>query len=531
MLDLQGHPLSFWLYPPFPWRGAFRRRTYAVLRYDTIQHAAQIVDETGELHIVPDSGEAFYDQLRALIVDNRTVYCPNLRIGSRNAGILYRALTDRGASVIYSPKRGLMGYRFTKGRKHGALLGMGAWGPYDGQTVRFLSHLRLLSDRCGLGDYDTAGALGAASLARFWSEQQLPYQLRLCDGLTEALNRYQIGGRAEAPGLAGVGECVPYATELDLSSAYPTAVARGLPAGRICYHNREPQHSDRAAVFGIWRIRVHGLIETSPVPWRDWGVDGNPLLWCLTPDMEEWEYAGWLDEIEALRASGQANADWLYGWSWPRLDSMLAPWVDELGDLRQQCEHEGMPEIAKLVKLAANAAIGRWGMAPEQYSLVPDAEHDLSLGDLPLQVEDGSLVECLTGAWVRLVSDEARYATPYHWCSYVRMAVRMELWRRQVAIQRAGGRVIQTNFDAVWVAGGEPIVPMTADTDAHPWVWRPKQRYRVVVSGPRHVIWEDSHGIQVTLPGISGAMRMSMLVDAQRRRQAALLEAQKASGQ
>lgn len=519
MLDLQGKPLAWWLYPPYPWRGAFRRRTYAFLRYDTVAGVASVVDETGETHRLPGVGDAFYDGLRSLIVAGRTVYCPNLRIGQRNAALLFRALVDRGASVIYSPRRGLMGYRFRQGRRHGALMGTGTWGPFDGNVPRFLRNLRQLADRLGLGDYDSAGALGAASIARYWSEHDLPYQLRLCRSLTDALVTYQVGGRAE---YLDTERVVPYATELDLSSAYPTAVARGLPAGRICYHGtQEPRHDDHAAIFGIWRITVHAAIPVSPVPWRDWALENGPLAWQLEAEMGTWEYAGWLEEIDALRASGNASAEWLHGWSWPRLDTMLAPWVDQLASERAHCMHDGDSDTAALVKLVANAAIGRWGMAPEQYTLVADSEHDLSRGDLPLQVEDANMVDCLTGAWVRLVSDEARTATPYHWCSYVRMAVRMEVWRREVGILARGGSVLLTNFDAVWI-DGEPdslTLPDGQTGDMHPWAWRPKERYSVSVLGARSVVWEDSHGVQVTLPGVSGAMRQAILVDAMRKRQ------------
>lgn len=521
-------PLSFWLYPPYPWRGPTRRRTYAVLRTGGPGEPVRLITEHGEVVQLADD-KALYPALRQHILDSGlTVYSANLKIGTRNAGLVYGAMVDAGAHVLYSPRRGLMGYTFSQGKRHGALLGMGSWGVKGWTDSRWLRAVRKLSAAIGCGDYDTAGALGQATLTRFWHTANLPYQWRLGGELESQLLRYQIGGRAEAPGL---GSEFPSAIEYDLSSAYPTAVARGLPAGRIAHHNQHHEDAGTRPMFGIWRVVVTASIPISPIPYREWDRDGSPLCWSLHSDMDPFLYAGWSDEIAALRGTGCATAEFIRGWSWDRLDTMLAPWVDELTALRSECEAHGDRDVAQLVKLVANAGIGRWGMAPEQYSLVPDYEHDLSRGDVPLQIEGGlGPDDALIGAWVRLTDTESRHALPQHWASYVRMAVRMEVWRATTDILRQGYTVALTNFDAVWLASNSPTAPalpvtqfshlpdVRADQESHPWHWRPKKRANVQVLASRSVVWEDENGIQLTMPGMSQAMRMAVLVDHQRKR-------------
>lgn len=515
---IDGMPFQWHLYPPFPFRGPTRKRKYCYL-YDPFKMGELVFqDEDGVMTRLPYDNQV-YDRVKQFVLnDSRTVYMAQMKFGLRNSQMVIGAAQDKSSEFVYSPRSGVRGIRFSGmghngKRKKGAILTRAVWGNVDFEPMEWMSSLRLVSDTLECGDYDSSGSLGQATLSKFWTENGLERIWRLPDGLTAALNKYGVGGRAELA--CDPGSVYPVAWEIDLDSAYPTAVARGLPVGEPRFLPRGSFRPEVDAQFGCWRIHVHKDIDFSPMPWKpDWSMPEEPLRWKLY-DGDELEYCGWAEEIRPLLEMDAISAELKYSWSWGRISTLLAPWVDQLVEHRQQFKRNDLDVASKIMKHVTNAAIGRWGMANENWELRRNDEYDIHLGDLPL--DDVSLC----GVWVRKVEQLGK-TLPYHWNSYVRMAVRMELWRRAVSEMRMGAQIISTNFDSILLAA-QPQATNDLETtvvqEEHPWKWKTKVVEDAEIPYVRGVI-ADYHGqLKSSLPGLSGQMRMAMLVDHMRKRQ------------
>lgn len=515
-----GKPLHWHLYPPFPWNGPNRKRMFSYLYAPTVSKPGRLLDETCEEFEIEQTIHV-YDQLKSLATGGRrTIYTNKLNIGSGKYSVLMRAANDKQAEIMYHPKGGIRGIKWkhvSSKQRAGALLTDQVWYREEPDIVMWLDTLRRTSNILGCGDYDTAGSLGQATLSRYWTERGLRRIWRLPEDMTDMIQKYSVGGRAE---VRAAGDIIyPNAWEIDLSSAYPTAVARGIPAGDIQYHSRSGKWFDREAVFGLWRISVHEDIPFSPIPVRDWESTGGPIGWSLDKGWE-FEYSGWEDEINALIATGRASAEFVYGWSWLKLDSFLAPWVDNLKEMRDHQVEVGEQDIAKHIKRVMNAAIGRWGMSNEQWQVIPDRESSIDLGDLPMEFGQGSADDEyggeLTGLWVRPIADQARHTMPYHWSSYVKMAVRMELWRKAMEEMSYGGNILSMNFDSILMSDrpqGSNSEEVYVSQAEHPWVWKEVNVGEAQVPYSRAFIFRNEGEIKATLPGAHGDVRKRMVLD------------------
>lgn len=515
-----GQSLSWHLYPPFPWKGATRKRVYAHLSTPTFDKPGVLVDETGFTAEIRSDGEV-YDLIEQIIRDKaRVVYTPRIDLGEGRKSILLRASLDKHAEVIYHPKGGIRGIRFkhrSSRLRAGALLVDNIWtNEFEENSRDWIECIRRTAKILDCGDYDTPGSLGEATLSKFWTENGLRRIWRLPEDLSDMFDIYSVGGRAE---ILGQGNMVyPNSCEIDLSSAYPTAVARGIPAGSIVYHGRDCDWKDREAAYGLWRITVHDDIPFSPIPVRNWQSKGSPIGWKLDSGWE-FEYAGWDDEIKALVSTGSASAEFIRGWSWLRLSSFLAPWIDQLKSMRVKADENGEPTIAKQIKQVMNAAIGRWGMSNDQWTVVPDPIAKIEMGDLPIEFGRGTTgMEYngwLTGIWVRPVADRARKTMPYHWSSYVKMAVRMELWRKALEEMSRGSTVLSLNFDSILMSDrpqGSNDMDVAAAQADHPWDWKIARTGEAQVPYNRAVIFQEEGGVITTkLPGMSGDDRNSVV--------------------
>lgn len=514
-----GKPLFWHLYPSFPWKGACRKRLYTYLDKPNKHGKVKMLDENGEVTEM-DNDANLYDNLKRFIRSSgRTVYTPRLDLGTGRNTLVFKAATDGCADVSYNPKSGLSGISFkhtARNQRAGALLLDRTWQRDNDDVYDWLAAIRRTSDIVGVGDYDSCGSFGQATLSRFWTENNLRRIWRLPEDLSDVLDRYSIGGRAEYRGSSST--VYPHAIEYDLSSAYPTATARGLPVGNPVYHSRDFKFGDREAVFGTWRLTIHEDIPFSPIPVRDWDSKGGPISWSLE---KGWlfDYAGWDDEIAALMETGRASAEFVSGWSWSRLSTLLAPWVDQMVSLRSKCESSEDDQVAKHIKMITNAAIGRWGMSNEQWDIVPDKESRMSMGDQLLEYEPGTVANysmgSLTGLWVRPVCDKGRNTLPYHWSSYVKMVVRMELYRMAVSEMERGSIILSTNFDSILCTAspqGSNQTDVIVEQSKRPWNWKRKEMQEVQLPFNRGLVFRMEDGkVEARLPGVHGAARQKVI--------------------
>lgn len=521
-----GQTWNYWLYPALGRVPSnHRKRTLCWMEPTQAGRPLRVVDEYGQVFEF-ERDRWLYERFRAFVTERRTVYVRRLDFGVVVDVIGIGAIKDKQhANVVYSPKTGFRGFRFRMGNGFGALLSTGVWYPDLFEPHDFVFSLRAALDLLDIGDYDTAGALGQATLERYWSNHDLRRSWRLAGDLTTTLIRYGVGGRAEVRGVPGM--IYPTATEYDLKSAYPTAVARGIPMGRPCYHGRTEPTGFEAA-FLVCRVRVHDDIDYSPIPFREWGVENSGMRWRLYAG-EEFTYAGWKEEFAALRATGKATIDFLHGWSWSRLDSSLAGWVDEMVVARVRAGVLRGDHASKIIKVATNAAIGRWGMAPEQWILWADGERQYTMDTLILNNGDNMAsregMQLTIGLYAERVKSEPKTACPYHWSSYVRMVVRMQLYRVTKAKMEAGRVLLSSNFDSSTFEGEDlqatDSLEVAHEQGKHPFRLVPKVLHGLEMPYNRASISDE----EARLPGISPAMRMAQLVDHERRRRAASAKA------
>lgn len=514
-----GKPLSWHLYPPFPWRGATRKRVFSYLTTPTRERPGKLIDELGN-HFDVENDIHIYDALKAHAMGTgRVIYTPKINLGVGKYSLLLRAANDPHAEISYHPKGGIRGIRFKYRSAHmkgGSIMLDRVWYKENQDIYDWLGTLRKTADIIAVGDYETAGAFGQATLSRFWTQHKLRKVWRLAEDLADMLEHFSVGGRAEIRGESAL--VYANAWEIDLSSAYPTAVARGLPVGDYVYHARGATWNDREALFGLWRITIHDDIQFSPIPVRDWRAHAGPIGWSLDEGWE-FEYAGWEDEIKALVATGHASAEFIRGWSWWRLSDFLAPWVDEMVVLRSRASDSQDHEVAKHIKMVTNAAIGRWGMSNDQWAIVTDPMSRTELGDLPLEYDPGTTTDDymgeLSGLWVRPLAEQSRNTLPYHWSSYVKMVVRMELYRRAMQEMQYGGTLLSTNFDSILMADrpqGSNELDIAVAQSEHPWVWKAEKAGQVQLPFNRGFIFRLEDGqLKVSLPGVSGAKRRQMI--------------------
>lgn len=540
---IDGKPIGWYLYPPHPYPfDRPRQRIYSYCTPPTHSRPMRMLDEHG----VVTSLDGSYADLKQYArrasrgwTGGQTIYVPHkARTLAWWQQMLAEASYDPEASVSYSPHGGFRGIRWERGGSHhsrGSSIRLdSAWGTslLGIKPPDWLAGLRRGMEYLGMGDYDSSGALGEASLSRFWTTSGHRCQWRMGRDISHLLKHYSVGGRAEAPGARA--HAFPQSYDVDLSHAYPTAVARGLPFGTPTYYSREtwvrhPRYDAPDALFGEWRITVHTTLDFSPVPQRDWSRAESGLVWTLF-EGQVLTYAGWRDEIEALRATGAVSVEFLRGWAWTALDSFLAPWVDDLYGKRLFAEEQLDSFVARFTKQVNNSAIGMWQLDEPEWSVLSERDASISAGDLPLELceERAQSVPLLGTLWLHKVSDTSRIARPVHWSSYVRMVVRIELWTRMMQELRGGNTLIASNFDSLLFVREPCFTQGSNDTSVcaaqaeHPWVWKPHAHGHTIVPYNRAVYFPDEH-VQRTpgVPKMSQAMLLAQLVDHQRQRQAA----------
>lgn len=492
-------------YPNYRFPKKPRERVYGVLSSDTIRREAVLTAEDGMRTAFPFGGDG-YQALRRHVAQNKMTVFTTFVEGTRRFPYLASAIADSSSRIYLSERNGPTGVSVRYGKQKGTIVSENSWhrGPDEADTLLWLQAIRRVMQMLGAGCYDTPSALGTALLYRMWDAEKLPHVLRLPSRMMELFLRYRIGGRVTHE--SSIGHDYPLVYESDIRSAYPATVAQGVPWGTPVYEHDDPtwnRHQVGRVAYGIWYITVHEPIVHSPIPARDWDRAGGSASWSL--DTGSFEYAGWQDEITALRNTGRASAIWCGGWSWAGLSSALDPWVREMAGYRDQAAGVGDVLAERIIKLATNAAIGRWGMEPGHMELV-DHEHS--------QIGDGFIA---LPAWAYLDGpaeppdlyvhrDTAHTnATPAHWSSFVRMRVRMELYARTSEGRAQGIEIVMENFDAI-------VTTAPLDTKESPYKWKVYKRFAAHIPYARAIeSWvEDGYGgvtyVRI-LPGVAQRMR------------------------
>ena len=530
MADIGNMPLSWWVYPPHWWRGRTRERLYCWLHAPEAGRPARVIDERGQIWEA-DASLPLYPQLAAYAqqrdgnrAGGRTIYFNASQHDMRWwAQLVLEASRDKKAELSFTKKTGFRGIRWPHaGRRRGsALLMDGAWGRSDHapSPADFIGALRRTMDCFGVGDYDSAGSLGEATLAKFWTEGGFRRLWRLPPRIVGWLSAYMIGGRAFGP----IAETeYPVTRHLDLSSAHATAVKRGLPAGEGVWYGMRPANRD-LVLFGLWEVEVLRDAPSTPVPYRErWGDRPSRLIWHLDAGTT-FRYAGWAEEMDLLEEMGVARVSWCGGLGWERLDTFVTPWMDRITNQRSIAEEMGDDLVAGFCKQVANATVGMWSLHDPEYQVV--TYHEAGPEDAPIEFMNYFRGPDLgpSGLFLKTISSQPKVAHPVHWASYVRMAVRLEQWHQEQREMASGNRVVAGNFDSLTIVGDRPIAQATNDErvaavqEAHPWMWRETEHGVTIVLDARSELY-PGEGAGKTPGRRLDAAHMAALVESIRAR-------------
>lgn len=287
-----------------------------------------------------------------------------------------------------------------------------------------------------------------------------------------------IGGRVDTPAL---GEYLEIAYEEDLRSAYPNAAAKALPRGTAT--GIVDEDGPWATWFARCQVTVPMYLVWSPILVR--GPLSNEQL--VRPGIyETWL---WKEEADEARKLGIAVGIQT-GWAWERVAPLLAPWVDHMQQLREKAP---TPEIAQMVKGSTVGAIGRHGMSPYTYTLLPNTR--ASVKDQPYIRQT---MDPVTDYSIHKSYDTKANALTY-WHSYITMTVRLALYRQIISETIGGNRVLATDYDAIRLER-----PPTAPS----LLWREITHTNLYLHAPRWV--ESDQSTKTPGLGLPGDAELEM---------------------
>lgn len=475
-----------------------RKRQYAELTFHREAEMVTIEDERG-VTAVFDADWPGYQAAVAHVTSQRLSVVTRFSEGASIFPWLSAALDDERANILSSRSMGVVGVGVRRGRGHGSFINGNSWHRdllHEDGTQAFLGTLRRVAEALGVGSYDTPAAAGTATLYRQWQQLGLPLIRRAPGALEDLLTCYRIGGRVES---AGVGRAYPTLYEADIKSAYPSVVAGGLPWGapRYEYVEPTPARGEFQPVYGLWRFHLDAPLACAPVPTKRWALPDMPVSWNLAEG--DYLYGGWQEEIEALRALG-IRVSFDYGWSWARVGSELAPWINEMNGYRDSFTQAGDEDAATIVKIMTNATIGRWGSTGAMLTMLP-IEHSYP-GDKIVALPHWAFADGLEEPPLLAVHQEEGYGrcAPQHWSSWIHMQVRMEVYRIARLAEQQGYQIASVNYDGI--LSSQPL-----EIGVSRFGWKFITHQRAYIPYPRALQSEVAGKTRSVLPGIPKGKR------------------------
>lgn len=346
--------------------------------------------------------------------------------------------------------------------------------------------------KCGV--QATPGGQGVAYMHQQWTKLGYKPISNVPRGLQLMLEKYQIGGRVDTP---GIGRKYQEGYEYDLCSAYPTA-SQSLPYGPVTYFSdMEPISSDGMVLYYAECIlTVYDELLYSPVGiWDEkkgahqWRLEAGVLVTGL-----------WSTEIEALRECGvQVVLSRCYAWmeQW----AGMTPLMEQYDNWIDCAEKHGDTDIVGLLKVVRLAGLGRWGMKPESNTVV--TEEVAQDGDIPLLIDrhDNSVPDNIY--FLHTTYNKRRFYGIHLWC-YMQTAVRMQLFNRTLLEQQLGNTLLATNFDSYTVTDRSSLPYVVARSGGQ---WKEQRLAPLYLPYPRAVAAPQ----KIRLPGTPFEARQEIL--------------------
>jgi hypothetical protein len=478
----------FW--PPFYLKNKLRHRELCVVA------SGFLVAETGEQFEFENwksLSELIASKSRILIVDNMSKF-----------QYLTEALSDENCSVICNQYSVIKNIRIRSGRRVGWIIEATTWLCSD--AVDAITLMRKTLDLCHAGDEVSPAALGQKLMLESYKlSQGLQYRPNFAAG--KDLHAYSIGGRSDTVVL---GQKIDVVTELDVNSAY-LYHAKKLPSGS-CVKLSKADVGSSSVVTSVWRCRVtipddHPL-RLGPFPVRDARPEGLDLATRLTFEKTKYPvqpgtYSSWLWESEIdITLEAGCTVERIEGWGWTKWTGCLSKWSDKMLKLRKQAEAHGMNDVACVVKVAGVAALGRFMSDGLSHTIKREFDPDSATNSRPLVVDGAFSDEYWTSSSINFSGVQLS-----HWYSYIMSEQRVMLYRKayQAAVD---GRLICTNYDAVYLQGEDPLRVSSKRIGG----WKATILTAVTVPYSRAVLSNE----KICLPGIDkkSSVRLTSFSDA-----------------
>ena len=398
----------------------------------------------------------------------------------------YLALSlDAGGEITCTPEGKALSIRFKHKKQTRWLIESLRWG-FKRPTPLVLQSLRALFNHVGCGDLTSPGALGQASMRASWRaawgldwpkhRHQRPSP-QCCSDLYENTT----GARNEL--IPGQGRYYPTLIELDRKNAYTAEFAEQPTGPTLTFWSGV---IDRLKVW-VGRVIVH---IKEALRWGCFPYRATPDA-DLSYPTEPGDYPCWLWSNEAALAEERGcQLTIKNGWGWTETTREPEVWVEWASEKRESAPDQ---QTRDLWKVCMVAAIGRMGMRPEQYTLVPEP---LSEEDRPAGLFD---------AWIHCERDESPTALP-HWMQYALARCRENIYR-EFEPYRAAELLVSVDTDAGYLKpAAAPLVlahyrPKSAPRDTGEYGYKthyPKAgRKSIVVPYTRAIIARD----KTRLPG------------------------------
>lgn len=359
----------------------------------------------------------------------------------------------------YCTKEGRVVSMFFRGPRNTTrwIVSCKSWG-YQACSPLMLEELRATYDYCGVGTPNTAGSLGLKLMREAWKRQ---YGLPQYDELGECVDRGWKAHRHQRPNKLACrtiqekssgarSETLdteadhPLAYEIDEKNGYAAAfIKEGQPTGQ-CFRIVAGPSPSMLKWFVRCTITIHKPLMLGPFPVR---LQDRPFY-----PTQPGTYEGWLwnNEIKLARMSGCTVVEH-EGYGWKEVTRDMNCWVQLMSWLRDNAPSKA---VEQHVKLAIVAGIGRFNMADESYTLIPEEQAKPGIDRLA-QGEAGIAL-----SWFIHASVEARPQTMPHWFSHT-LAVAREMLYKEMLPHAEKEMIISSNTDGF-------IVKPEADISHYP---------------------------------------------------------------
>lgn len=362
--------------------------------------------------------------------------------------LLDRSMRSEKPSVFpYVSRTGkIAAIRMSKSRRNGFLIPASTWKYSTGPDRRFIENIFYLFNLFGFQS-TTPASLSEKVLRSTLSDDM--HITRPSTIVRDTILKHNVGGRIDK---AEYGAFFPVVVKYDKNKAY-LYHSRLVPSPFQAPVTEIAPTLDQALSMpvGFWECELVCREQRIPAIQIDGRrpVEGEMIIRWL-----------WSGELEDCLAAGYTLHKIRRGFSWRALSDFMCQWTDVLYGKYEYTQNED-PHIRDMIKSMMVGLPGRFLRQPEIYHLV-NIREGLQDGDMPLDFltrnKNGSYFSDYV---VRAEYDnESTALSPIG--SFIVAQMRREIYKKSIALEQEGLRVISTYVDCISVDGLSQSIPVSS---------------------------------------------------------------------